>query len=75
MIAPAAAFVEAAVDSLKDPDYLEQNKAILAEQKKQYFSALPNATEESYAAYALGMMTARILLLGNPLAARVGISI
>src|SRR5258708_4173018 len=66
MTAPSAMFVEAAVDTLKNPDYQKQHAAMLMEQDKQVRSALPGRDEGFYSGYALGMMTARVLLMGMP---------
>lgn len=69
MISPSVQFIYAARDSLKDTDYLELYANGLSEQKKQYFLAFgAAATEEGYEQYALGLMVARVLLLGMPAA-------
>lgn len=75
MIAPSAMYIEAAIDTLKDMDYINRNSRMLDEQRKEYFSAFPLATEESYKYYSLGLTVARIILLGMPIAAKNGITL
>jgi hypothetical protein len=66
MIAPSAMIIEAAADSLKDEDFLQEHDTILKEQAAAVRSAFPNKSEDFYDGYALGLMTARVLLRGMP---------
>lgn len=66
MQAPGAAYIEAAVDSLKETTFLQQHANILAEQDKQVRAAVPGREDSFYSGFALGMMTARVLLCTMP---------
>jgi hypothetical protein len=66
MVAPSASIVEAAADSLLNKEWLTEHQAILEEQASEIRSAFPNKSEDFYNGYALGLMTARVLLLGMP---------
>lgn len=65
MIAPAAMFIEMAVDRMvKDQDYMHQHKVILDKQLTELAFALPGQPESFSAGYALGLETARIVIGG-----------
>jgi hypothetical protein len=75
MIAPSASFVEAAIDTLKDADFQAKHGAILAVQNREIRFALPHETEEFYRGYGLGLMVARVLLMGMVNAVKNGVEI
>lgn len=75
MIAPAAMLVEAAVDTIGDAQYQQDNAAMLAEQDKQIRSALPGRSDAFYSGYALGLATARVYLSGNMVAVKAGVTL
>lgn len=66
MIAPSNTAIEAAQDTLKDVLYQERHREMLAIQDKEIHSACPGRSDDFYEAYALGVQTARTLLLGMP---------
>lgn len=72
MIVMSALFIEAAQDC---SDFNLQHVTELEEQRKEYFSANPQASEAEYVAYATGLMVARIYLMGMPLAVKSGVKL
>jgi hypothetical protein len=68
MVIPAAMFIEAATDSLKDPDYLTKYDVTLKAQRKEVEVAIPGKDPAFYEGYMLGIQTARLLLMGMPAA-------
>lgn len=74
MIAPAAMFIESAQDKLKDATLCpDQSVQLYESQAKEIRSAVPNRTEDFYEGYALGVETARVLLMGMPAAVKAGV--
>lgn len=75
MIIMSAMFIEAAQDSMRDPEYMKKHANELEAQRKEFFSAVPNSTDAEYVAYATGLMTARIYLMGNMAAVKAGVTL
>lgn len=63
MISPAAMFIEAAVDSLKE--LKTSGNWIIAAQRKELHEAMGDQSPDFQAGYELGLQTARVLLAGN----------
>jgi hypothetical protein len=76
MIAPAAQFIEMAMDRMtKDTEYMTRNKVILDQQLIELDCALYGQPESFHAGYALGIEVCRILLEGMPSAVKAGVQL
>lgn len=68
MQVPGGAFIQAAIDTVKEPAYYEQHQKMLKEQLQEVQDAVPGQPAEFYSGYMLGIATARIMLATMPIA-------